>query len=683
MNDKPTRWDYLTTAFVLVLFAVWAVYDYQTEPGKIPFEPLIGVVSYGIILWGFVRLRNYLSSRKANDTTTQSAKSIYNVGKIKTANFSIFVNGGSYMAVVALLAIAIWQKDELKDALGFNRFFRANDDNFKILVLPFKQMCTQDGKSYDAGFVVTERLNDIINKEKLKIKTYYWEKYDFNDFSDETAKKLRKYHNADMVVFGAYQTGSCSSDGSQVCINYITDEKWNVGEFGTNLNRDYQKGGIDELKTGKLQEKIENLATLISLIAQVKDMNHADYLKKLNFALNEGDLSKNSQAAIYIEIADKLREEGKLEELLLQYNKALKIYFANNDKDNIALCYERLGTTYTALGNLDKALGYYEERNKLGKELYTAYPNNVSFKNGLAISYSKLGETHSSLGNLDKALGYYEKDIELTKELYTAYPNNVSFKNGLAISYEKLGSTHSSLGNLDKALGFFEDYNRLEKELYADYPNNVDFKNGLAISYEKLGSTHSSLGNLDKALGFFEERNKLGKELYAYYPNNVSFKNGLAISYSKLGETHSSLGNLDKALGFFEDETKLFEELYTAYPNNVSFKNGLAISYSKLGDTHSSLGNLDKALAFFEERNKLGKELYVTYPNNVSFKNGLAISYYKLGAFSRDNLKDKTKARAYFKQAESLWLELVRDAPQYVKFQKFLGQVQREMKSLD
>ena len=95
-----------------------------------------------------------------------------------------------------------------------------------------------------------------------------------------------------------------------------------------------------------------------------------------------------------------------------------------------------------------------------------------------------------------------------------------------------------------------------------------------------------------------------------------------------------------------------------------------------------ALGDLDKALRFYEDYYKLKKELYEAYTNNVSFKNGLAISYYKLGAFSRDQLKDKTKAKAYFKQAEALWMELVRDAPQYVQFQKFLGQVQRDLKDL-
>ena len=143
------------------------------------------------------------------------------------------------------------------------------------------------------------------------------------------------------------------------------------------------------------------------------------------------------------------------------------------------------------------------------------------------------------------------------------------------------------------------------------------------------------------------------------------------------------MGNLDKALEFYEERNKLSKELYEAYPTNVAFKNGLAVSYAKLGETQASLGNLDKALEYYEDDIKLSKELYATYPTNVEFKNGLAISYAKLGEFCKDNLKDRKRAADYFSQAEALWLELVRDAPQYIDFQNFLGIVQRVIKDLE
>jgi tetratricopeptide (TPR) repeat protein len=397
----------------------------------------------------------------------------------------------------------------------------------------------------------------------------------------------------------------------------------------------------------------------------------------------ETQANENDKGVIWVRKGSIATMFGNLEAALNLFEKSHLIFEKNNDKANIAVSFERLGNTHTHLGNLDKALGFYEERNRLGKEMYAASPNNVAFKNGLAISYEKLGNTHASLGNLDKALGFYEECNRLGKELFAANPNNVAFKNLLAISYQCLGNTHTSLGNLGKALEFYEEYNHLEKELYAANPNNVAFKNGLAVSYQYLGNTHTSLGNLDKALGFYDEFNRLEKELYAANPNNVAFKNGLAISYQYLGITYTSLGNLDKALGFYEEYNHLEKELYAVHPNNVEFKNLLAVSYQFLGNTHTSLGNLDKALEFYEEDIKLSKELYAANPNNVEFKNGLAVSYYKLGACSQDQLKNKTKAQTYFKQAENLWLELVRDAPQYVKFKEFLGMVQDILKGLD
>jgi tetratricopeptide (TPR) repeat protein len=111
----------------------------------------------------------------------------------------------------------------------------------------------------------------------------------------------------------------------------------------------------------------------------------------------------------------------------------------------------------------------------------------------------------------------------------------------------------------------------------------------------------------------------------------------------------------------------------------VSFKSGLATSYEKLGDTHSAIGNLEQALKFFEDETYLFEQLYESYPLNVKFKNGFATAYAKLGVFARDHHQDIASAKSYFKQAEILWIELVRDAPQYVDYQKSLCMVQKDL----
>ena len=57
---------------------------------------------------------------------------------------------------------------------------------------------------------------------------------------------------------------------------------------------------------------------------------------------------------------------------------------------------------------------FFEEFTRLMKELYIRETTNVNFKDGLAISYSKLGETHTKLGNLNKALNFFEKCSDVT-----------------------------------------------------------------------------------------------------------------------------------------------------------------------------------------------------------------------------------------------------------------------------
>ncbi|CAK8715096.1 hypothetical protein KKHLCK_04190 [Candidatus Electrothrix laxa] len=190
----------------------------------------------------------------------------------------------------------------------------------------------------------------------------------------------------------------------------------------------------------------------------------------------------------------------------------------------------------------------------------------------LSILYERLGSYFSAYGNLEKALKYFEEFAGLMKELYEADPKNAGFKNGLAISYEKLGSTHTALGNLEKALKYFEEFAGLMKELYEADPKNAGFKNGLAISYSKLGETHTALGNLEKALKYFEEDTQLTKELYEADPKNAGFKNGLAISYAKLGQFFVKHKNdAEAGLPYFLKAQSIWRELKDSFPAYVEF----------------------------------------------------------------------------------------------------------------
>jgi len=125
-------------------------------------------------------------------------------------------------------------------------------------------------------------------------------------------------------------------------------------------------------------------------------------------------------------------------------------------------------------------LTFFEQYNELEKQLYAAYPQNVEFKNGLAISYQYLGITHSALGNFQQTLTFFEQYNELEKQLYAAYPQNVAFKNGLALSYQLLGWFHDQkLQNQEKAQSYYRNSQKLLQELIANFPGYVQFQTNL------------------------------------------------------------------------------------------------------------------------------------------------------------------------------------------------------------
>ena len=344
----------------------------------------------------------------------------------------------------------------------------------------------------------------------------------------------------------------------------------------------------------------------------------------------------------------------------------------------LAIPCSKLGETYTSLGDLNNALSFFGETSRIFKELYETFPQNVKFEHGLAISYLNLGVTHISFGKLNKALSYFEDETMLFQKLCETNPQNQDFKNGLATSYSKLGLTYLSLGKKDKALTYFNDENDLFGDLYRNNPQNVDFKKGLANSYGLLGTTHSLLGRFNRAITYIEKENDLYEDLYKTYPQNIPIKNGLAKSYSNLGGIYISLKKMDKALIYCEKSSCFIKELYVTYPQNVDYKNGLAISYSKLGMLHTYLSNYENAFTYYEGSSLLTKELNETFPQNVDYKHGLAIAYAQLADISRNNRNDKEIVQGYFKKAEQILSELVIESPKNVAFSLLLEQLRKD-----
>ena len=487
------------------------------------------------------------------------------------------------IVLLILFSIFLWQFNNIKLFLGYDKFFSKNDESFKILILHFAEECLLGSKNYDAGYVLDTRLKEIGKEENLKMITKYWKNFDTKELvSDADAEKLRNYHNADMILFGRYQTSDCSSEGDKICLNFITDEKWGLNIAGKDLSNKEVYGGFDDLKKGLIQEKIENIAFFISILAQINSIDHERYFSRLSSLLDKSDVETPLKAIILNKLAFQLMAEGKVEKALEFFEKALKLSYSGARVNHIASTYEGIGKSYLAIGEKDKALKTFKELNRFNSKIVND-PLHSKFKlnnlENLAFSNRLLGMNYRALRDSTKALFHFTKSCELYEQLLNSDSTSFVNKRNLAISFEKLGEESYFKKNIHQALKYFSKQLHILKEIVKSNPSENRLKFDLQIAFEKMGDCYKEIGQEDNSLFYYKQEEQILSNLIKNDAINVDYKNGLGFVNFKIGLLFlEDLNDIDKALLYFNKSKSIRNDLIKQSPETVEFQNNLSES---------------------------------------------------------------------------------------------------------
>ena len=174
------------------------------------------------------------------------------------------------------------------------------------------------------------------------------------------------------------------------------------------------------------------------------------------------------------ELFEDLDRWGEVGTLIELYSEVLpKDHFSDkillNDKQTHSSVLGNLGSAYSDLGQVDKAIKYYEQALEIAKE--------IGDRKNEGAHLGNLGSAYYGLGQVDKAIKYYEQALEIAKEigdrrgegadlnnLGFAFQNEKKYREALAyyllakkirieIKDPNLKATESNLNNLQKALG--------------------------------------------------------------------------------------------------------------------------------------------------------------------------------------------------------------------------------------
>ncbi|HLO84741.1 MAG TPA: tetratricopeptide repeat protein [Nostocaceae cyanobacterium] len=265
------------------------------------------------------------------------------------------------------------------------------------------------------------------------------------------------------------------------------------------------------------------------------------------------------ESSIYEKLADFLLEKGKTQEAIATYREAIKL----DPKTDTA--YFSLGKALLAVGNLPEALTVYQQLTKI-------QPN--------AISYKELADVLLQAGKREEAIATYKQALQLKPESYIAY--------GI---YTKLGD----ILEYPEALAIFRQSNQ---------NNSAD-----EYYYKGLGELASKRGYAEDAITAYRQLIKLKPEeednyIYLadilvtqkkYNEAIVLYRQAVALNpsdyyHSKLSRTLAENGNLDEALTVCQQVIKLGEGSYDtcSYINLPLYKqqglSGVTSFYQKFGN---------------------------------------------------------------------------------------------------
>lgn len=299
---------------------------------------------------------------------------------------------------------------------------------FKVIIMPFKQLCQHNQKNYDVGYVIKERLNKFATKDSLNISVEYLEEFDIKNFNYQKAENIRKYEAADMIIYGTYQTDICSPEGDQICLNYITDYRWGLDSIGINLtNEYYAKGGLEELKKGVIQEKIEKIVIFISILSQIKSKNYSAYREYLQEFL-KANVNFDLKVFLCIKLADKLFDDRDYIQALNLYKKSLSYIEKdiNYNLNNFGIHFyvlKQMGVFHARMKNFNDAIRVFKKNKEFIKYMLEAHPNNSQLDRMMVYNQYHLGHCYIDLKEKEKARSEFKICLERLKHiLSTKHP---------------------------------------------------------------------------------------------------------------------------------------------------------------------------------------------------------------------------------------------------------------------
>jgi serine phosphatase RsbU (regulator of sigma subunit) len=213
-------------------------------------------------------------------------------------------------------------------------------------------------------------------------------------------------------------------------------------------------------------------------------------------------------------------EKGELDKAIEYYIQADKMFEEIEDVKGRILTTMNIGRIYAQQDLFDKALIQYNSAIDISKA------------NGLRDYYaqilSQIGTLYYSKGDKFKALDYYKQSLEISQFIKNS-ERIMECLNNVAVVYQELGKYAEALKNFN---------------IYLDYSRKAGEQRSIVAAYHNIALVYKDKKEYPSAVKYMDSS--------IYLAKNIKDFDNLREAYSTLSEIYKEQNNLDKALEYFQ-----------------------------------------------------------------------------------------------------------------------------------
>jgi len=285
-------------------------------------------------------------------------------------------------------------------------------------------------------------------------------------------------------------------------------------------------------------------------------------------------------------------EQGRYDEALSHYEKALMIVHILNMRDGEGIILNNIGMVYVHLGQFEQALNFYQQSVTIARE--------IGNRAGEAMTLDNLGAVSADQGRYKLAIDYHQQALAIFRDL------NDEPHAGIALS--NLGRVYGLQGQYNLALDHFQQALNIHREA-----NDLG-QEGAALN--NIGRVYEEWGQYDLARDYYQQALAIVQE--------VGNRQGEGIILDNIGAVFCSQGLFGQALDYHHQALAIRQE--------IGDRKGEAVTLGNMGRVYRGLGQNELALDCYQQSLIITSEIYGGEGDGTTLGN-IGQVYYELGQY--------------------------------------------------